>query len=97
MIALATVHTSGINWASIGTIAGIVFFAFSMMTWFLMRREKRSDEQNEQIKEQISTAVNALGDRLILQLETKEVVAKISERLARVEGAMRLDGTKTTL
>lgn len=85
-----TVHTSGINWESIGAIAAIVTGAVAFITWLIARRDNRAESRNNEIKVQISDSVGHLGEILTARLETKETVARISERLARVEGSMGL-------
>jgi hypothetical protein len=85
--AVAAVHTVGINWESIGVIAAIVGVGFSIVVWITARRDARSQLRNEDIKNEINVSVNHLSDVLLARLETKETVARISERLARLEGA----------
>lgn len=92
------VHTTGINWQSIGVIAGIVGIAVTITLFMIARRDRKTDARNDliqkqaeqrniEIKNEITTAVDHLSEVLIAKLETKETVAKISERLARLEGS----------
>lgn len=85
-----TVHTSGINWESIGAITAVMTAAVAFITWLIARRDNRAEIRSNEIKVQISDSVNHLGEILTARLETKETVARISERLARVEGSMVL-------
>ena len=77
----------GIDWQSVGAIVGLIALLFSIATWVLLRRDKRSQDENQAIKQEIADSVNHLGEVLLAKLETKETVARISERLARLEGA----------
>lgn len=71
-------HSTGVNWITIGVIAGIVIPIFgAIIAW----QQKRANDIRDDIKE----AVEHLGEVLVEKLETKENVAKISERLARME------------
>lgn len=90
LLSESTVHTSGINWASVGAIIGGITVVLSIMGWIFARRDKKNEEQNEAIKQEISTAIENLSTVLLAKLETKEKVAQISERLARLEGAANL-------
>jgi hypothetical protein len=78
---VTTVHTSGINWESVSVIGGFVIAA---MTFLMLLMERR----NTQIKNDITSSVNNLGTILEAKLETKQTVAGISERLARIEGVI---------
>lgn len=80
-------HATAINWQSIGAIAAVLAIFLGLMTWYLTRRDTRQAAQNEAIKQEIADAVGHLGERLEAKLETKETVSRISERLARLEGA----------
>lgn len=75
-------------WSAVGTISAFVIGALSVMLAIMSRRDKRSQERNNEIKEEIKTAVDHLGEVLTARMETKDTVSRISERLARVEGAM---------
>ena len=93
-----TVHTAGINWESIGAIAALLAVAVTTILWALTRREQKADtrehmaeQRNNEIKQEIAASVNHLSEVLLAKLETKETVARISERLARLESARRDD------
>lgn len=90
MIASASVHTIGINWESIGVILGFVTLGFTMLAYWMTRRDAKQEVRNNEIKDEISQSVNHLSDVLLAKLETKEAVARISERLARLEGAANI-------
>lgn len=87
ILSSATVHTSGINWESLAAIAGILVIVQSALFWVIARRDKKREDQSEEVKVLIADAINHQTEVLLSKLETKETVAKISERLARVEGA----------
>lgn len=86
----ATVHTNGINWQSVGVMIAGITVILTIMGWIFARRDKKNEQQNEDIKKEISTAIDGLSTVLLAKLETKEKVAQISERLARLEGAANL-------
>jgi hypothetical protein len=88
------VHTTGVNWQSIGVIAAIIGVAVTVILAMLARRDRRMEQQNTEIKDEISNAVNHLSEVLLARLETKETVSKISERLARLEGATNTKGVE---
>lgn len=80
VIAASVSHEFVINWVSISVIlAGI-----GAIGGLLVALQER---RNNAIKDQITDSVNHLSDVLLAKLETKEKVAQISERLARLEGA----------
>ena len=75
-----TTQVVGISWQTVGVIIG----AFSaLITALVVLQERR----NRTIKDEIKSSVDHLSDVLLAKLETKESVARISERLARIEGA----------
>lgn len=94
LLANAVVHTTGINWESVTAIVGIVAIIQAMLFWLFTRRDKKRDDEAEAVRHQIAEAMqqqtealNHQTDMLLAKLETKETVARISERLARVEGS----------
>lgn len=94
MLADQIVHTTGVNWESVTAIVAIVGIIQGMLFWLFARRDKKREDSAEKVRVLITEAMqeqtNALNhqtDMLLAKLETKETVAKISERLARVEGA----------
>lgn len=82
MIAQEVVRTTGVNWESIAVIGGFVIAA---MTFVLTQMSRR----NTQIKNDITASVDNLGEKLMLKLETKESVQRISERLIVVETTLK--------
>lgn len=80
MIAETTVHTSGINWASVLTLVSSIVVLISIIVGTFVRYLTRS----------ITSAVNNLSVVLEAKLETKEKVAQIDRRLTIVENAKRL-------
>lgn len=86
-LAAAAVRTTGVNWESVAAITGIVAVIMTVVLWIFNRRDKRQEEQNNELRHEFTRAINNLSDVLLAKLETKEAVAQISVRLARVEGA----------
>lgn len=81
----------GIDWqgwaAIIGAFAALMV---AVITWVEHRQKQLRQQQealNQTMTTQITTAVNHLSEVLLAKLETKETVSRISERLARLEGA----------
>lgn len=77
-------------WTAIGIVSTIVFGLFGLMLTLQTRRETRYNQRNEEIKTEITMAVDHLAEVLTAKMETKDTVNGISVRLARVEGAMGL-------
>lgn len=71
----AAVHTTGINWESVATIAASVVVVVTAITSWFTR--------------QITHAINDLSTTLQLKLETKDVVNGINLRLTGVEVGLR--------
>lgn len=92
MILATAVHTVGVNWASIAVIFGGFGTCVATLIYYQERRNSKTDKQNQVTQQEIADAVNHLSDVLMAKLETKETVARISERLARVEGIAYKDG-----
>lgn len=80
IIAATAVHTTGINWESLAVIFGGFAAIATLLIGWIDRRQAR-------IRGEITDSVNHLSEVLLAKLETKDAVAKISERLARLEGA----------
>lgn len=87
-IADQVVHSTGINWIGISPILAVMIAGIGVIIAVMNRRDERYQRQNIEIKEEISSSVNHLGEVLSARMETKEAVARISERLARVEGVV---------
>lgn len=81
MIAGTLTHGTGLNLDSIGIIVGAIAAAVGVLIGLQERR-------NKTITEQITTSVDHLSDVLLAKLETKETVAGLSVRLARIEGQL---------
>lgn len=78
MLATEVVHTTGINWESLGVIVAALAFAFGIVTW----RQTQSDKRQREQKEEITTSVDNLKDVLLEKLETKENVNQIRVDMA---------------
>lgn len=81
-LALQTVHTTGVNWDSVGIIIGAVLACLTFLTGLQERR-------NRQIRGDITEAVAHLGEVLGERLETKANVAHLTARVAVVEAEQR--------
>jgi Flp pilus assembly protein TadB len=79
------VQTTGINWESVGAIAALVGVILTVLLWIFTRQDKRRENINKDLRDDMTTALNHMADVLTAKLETKDTVARISERLARVE------------
>ena len=91
------VHTTGVNWESVATIVAIVGVVQGFLFWLFARRDKARDDKADEVRQMIADAMhdqaealNHQTEMLMAKLETKETVSRISERLARVEGAAGL-------
>jgi len=92
---------NNLDWTIVGSTATTFAALFGVVVWYFARRDKKNEVNNEAIKQEIATSVDNLGKLLLAKLETKEKVAQISERLARLEGAagsslMRRDDVSST-
>lgn len=92
MIAVQAVRTTGINWESVVAITGILALMMTGVLYAFSRRDQRQAVQNDELRQEFTAAVNHLSDVLTAKLETKEAVAQISVRLARLEGAASRPG-----
>ena len=92
MIAQGVVRTVGINWESVGVIVGLVGVVVTVMLWAMNRREHRAETATREARTDMTNALDHLTEVLLAKLETKETVARISERLARVEAVIGSEG-----
>lgn len=82
------VHPTGINWVGIlPIIVAIIVGGVGIAGYVDGRQSRRQSITETQIKD----AVNNLSNVLLERLETKENVARLSERMARVE--VKIDQT----
>jgi sensor domain CHASE-containing protein len=88
VIAQSAVHTAGINWESVTAIAGCVAVIMTVVIWVFNRRDHRQAAQNDALRTEFTHSIDALTQVLLAKLETKDTVARISERLARVEAVV---------
>jgi membrane protein implicated in regulation of membrane protease activity len=89
-IAAIAVRTTGVNWESVSAICAIVAVMLTFVIWIFNRRDVKQQAENQQIRNDITESVNHLSEVLLAKLETKETVSRISERLARLEGAANI-------
>jgi hypothetical protein len=82
------VHTTGVNWQSVGVIVALLGVLVAVLLWYFDRREKVRADESEILRREITGAVNHLSTVLLAKLETKETVSRISERLSRVEAVI---------
>jgi hypothetical protein len=91
-LAIQTVHTSGINLASIVTIvtafAAVTGILITLMTRRADRREKQHDKEMAELRQDFTEGLSNLGKILSARLETKDVVSAMNARLARLEGTL---------
>lgn len=85
LLSSAVVHTTGINWESIGAIAGIVTALFGAFTWYVARRDKAQRELVSKIEKNTSSSIDNLSTLLLEKLETKENVNQIRVDMAAIK------------
>lgn len=85
MLASEVVHTTGLNWESLGVIIAAFTFIFTAFTWFIVRR----DSQNDRQKNETAQAVKNLETVLLEKLETKENVNQIRVTLATLQADVK--------
>jgi peptidoglycan hydrolase CwlO-like protein len=89
MVAIATVHTSGVNWQSIAVLVVSIVGCFIAVATYI---DKRAGSRQEMIKDEIQSSVSHLSDVLSERLETKENVSALKVQLAQLQGQVtRLD------
>lgn len=95
--AIQTVHTSGINWASIATIVSAFAAIVTVLLTYINRRANKRDALQQQeiqqrnkemvdLRTDFTKGLKDLGNLLSARLETKEKVAALDVRVARLEG-----------
>jgi hypothetical protein len=87
-----TVHTSGVNWESVGVIVAAISVIITVMLWVFARQDRRRERTAIELRDDMRHSLDHLSDVLTAKLETKDTVARISERLARVEAVMGING-----
>jgi hypothetical protein len=87
-----TVQTTGVNWESVGVIIAAISVIVTVMLWIFARQDKRREHTAIELRDDMRHALDHLSDVLTAKLETKDTVARISERLARVEAVMGISG-----
>lgn len=92
MLAVQTVHTSGINLASlVSIIAGFAAVATVMLSMIYRRIDKRDKAHETEIanlRKDFTDGLTNLGNLLSARLETKDAVSEIKERLSKLEGSL---------
>jgi len=78
MIAQATVHTTGINWESVGTMLG-GFAAFAGVLVAIVNRRSKI------VTKEIGEAVDHLAEVLNERLATKDTVSDLATKVAVLE------------
>lgn len=89
-LASQAVRTTGINWESVAAIAAIVGILLTVLLWVFGRQDKRREAQAAELRGDMTSSLDHLAEVLTAKLETKDTVARISERLARVEAVIGL-------
>jgi hypothetical protein len=91
-LALQTVHTTGINVASLATILGGFAAVAAVMMSFINKRIDRRDRKHEEeirfLRSDFTAGLANLCEILSARLETKDTVAAINVRLSRIEGTI---------
>ena len=82
------VRTTGINWESVAAIAAIVGILLTLILFVFNRQDKRRERVNLELRNDMTSSIDHLSEVLTAKLETKDTVARISERLARVEAVV---------
>jgi len=85
MVATAVVHTTGINWQSLGVIIAAVATLIGILTWHISRRDAQHRAQILRQEERITHSVDDLRAVLLEKLETKENVAAIRIDMATLK------------
>lgn len=94
--ALLVKTTNSINWEQTGTIIAAVVAIFSIITYYTGRRDNRQDQRDKALRDDFTNAINEmrtdltgsidhLAEVLNAKLETKETVARLSERVRALE------------
>jgi hypothetical protein len=90
--AIQTVHTSGVNIASLASIVGGFGVVAGLMIAWLNRRSDRRETAHQAelmgLRRDFTDGISNMCNVLSARLETKDVVAAMNARLARVEGIM---------
>lgn len=81
MVAVQTVHTSGINWGSIAVIVCTIVACFIGVATYI---ERKHTLRNETIKDDIKESVDHLAAILLERLETKENVNALRIEVERL-------------
>ncbi len=79
-------HITAFTWESLSAILVAIGLVGGFVGWYIARKDKRQEERQLQTTKAIADSIDHLSEVLMAKLETKEAVARISERLARVEG-----------
>jgi predicted trehalose synthase len=85
ILTTATVHTEGINWASVAVIiGGIGTFVLAALVFTVQLIERR----NKAVRDDITNAVTNLGTILEAKLETKDAVSQLRVEMAEMRGQL---------
>jgi hypothetical protein len=93
MLAASAVHTTGVNWTSVGTLMIAFVVAVGGGVGFIIKRLDRNRDRTEIfVTSQVSGVTSAVAgrlDRIDQHLAAQDLtVAGQNERLARVEGRL---------
>jgi hypothetical protein len=97
VIAVAVVHTTGINWLSVGSLMIAFCVAVGGGVGFVIKRVDRNHDRTQAfVTDQVTTISTTLAGRLdridIHLAEQDKTVFAQNERLARVEGRLQIPG-----
>lgn len=87
-LAAQAVRTTGINWESVAAIGVIVGILVTVLLWVFGRQDKRRELATKELRQDMTNSIDHLSEVLTAKLETKDTVARITERIARVEAVM---------
>jgi hypothetical protein len=79
MLAIQTVHTSGVNWTSIAVIVGSIVASLTLVMTIIGR-------WNKTVKDDITRSVDNLSEVLTAKMETKETVNQLRLEVAELRG-----------
>lgn len=95
-LAAQVVRTTGINWESVAAIAALVGVILTVLLWVFGRQDQRRERATNELRNDMTSSLDHLAEVLTAKLETKDTVARISERLARVEAVIGLGTNNST-
>lgn len=87
-LASTAVRTTGINWESVAAIGVLVGILVTVLLWVFGRQDARRERATAELRQDMTSSIDHLSEVLTAKLETKDTVARITERIARVEAVV---------